>query len=181
MVQNKVLEVQDVQLSIAESFPPKLNITAKGTVTTPGWKNAELIPYIYIQPPVDGIYDFDFIAEPPENIVAQVITSIEANYLLQSIPDNLRGVRIYASTNSKVALLDNRSKTICVKGVLTDEGVECQALRTAANELYTLVGDLKGFQVGDEVYVSGTIAEVSFCQQGITIAVSWIGKSAPKV
>ena len=69
---------------------------------------------------------------------------------------------------------------ICVKGKLTDEGVECQTLRSTEGELYTLVGDLNGFQNGDEVVVCGTIAGISFCMQGTTINVSWIGKEAPK-
>ena len=70
---------------------------------------------------------------------------------------------------------------VCVKGTLTDEGVECQAFRGADGELYTLIGDLKEFQNGDEVVVCGTIAGVSFCMQGTTINVSWIGTKAPKV
>jgi len=72
------------------------------------------------------------------------------------------------------------SGTVCVKGKLTDEGVECQAFRSTDGELYTLAGDLNGHQSGDEVVVCGTIAEVSFCQQGTTINVSRIGKEAPK-
>lgn len=69
---------------------------------------------------------------------------------------------------------------VCLKGTLTDEGVECQAFRSTEGELYTLMGDLNGFQNGDEVVVCGTIAGVSFCMQGTTISVSWIGKEAPK-
>ncbi|AFZ31683.1 hypothetical protein Glo7428_3197 [Gloeocapsa sp. PCC 7428] len=182
MDKKKVLEVQEIKLAILESFPPQLSITAIGTVPTQGWKNAELIPYVYIQPPIDGIYEFDFVAEPPEGIVAPALASIQANFRLETIPTNLRGVKVYASSNSQVALLETSGKerTICVKGVLTDEGVECQTLRTADGELYTLVGNLKEFQVGDEVYVAGTVAEFSFCLQGITIVVNWISKSAPK-
>lgn len=69
---------------------------------------------------------------------------------------------------------------ICVKGTLTGEGVECQALRSIDGDLYTLVGDLNGFQNGDEVVVCGVIAGISFCMQGTTINMSWIGKEAPK-
>jgi hypothetical protein len=58
--------------------------------------------------------------------------------------------------------------------------VECQALRSTAGELYTLVGDLNGFKIGDEVVVCGTVADVSFCMQGTTINVSWIGKEVPR-
>jgi len=72
------------------------------------------------------------------------------------------------------------SGTICVKGTLTDEGVECQAFRSTDGELYTLIGNLHGFKNGDQAVVCGTIAEVSFCMQGTTISMSWIGKEAPK-
>ena len=75
---------------------------------------------------------------------------------------------------------EKASGAICVKGKLTDEGVECQAFRSTDGELYTLMGDLNGFQNGDEVIVCGTIASVSFCMQGTTINVSWIGKEPPK-
>ncbi|MCI0431109.1 MAG: DUF5818 domain-containing protein [Rhodospirillales bacterium] len=59
---------------------------------------------------------------------------------------------------------------ICIRGQLTDEGIECPALRGESGVLYTLAGDTGGFEVGDEVCVCGTVAEVSFCMQGTTIA-----------
>ena len=65
--------------------------------------------------------------------------------------------------------------TLCVRGRLTGEGVECQALRAKDGALYTLAGDLMDFLAGQEVCVCGTIAAVSFCMQGSTIAVAQIG------
>lgn len=61
-----------------------------------------------------------------------------------------------------------------VTGMLTDEGVECPALRSDGGELYTLAGDTGDFSVGDRVTVEGTIAEVSSCMQGTTIRVERI-------
>jgi hypothetical protein len=101
----QVLEVQTVELSILESNPPQLRIGVSGTVRTGGWKDAELIPYVYVQAPPDGIYDYDFVAVRPDGPATQAITPIEANYTLKNIPDNLKGVKIHASTNSLVALL----------------------------------------------------------------------------
>jgi hypothetical protein len=63
------------------------------------------------------------------------------------------------------------SDGIQVTGVLTDEGVECRALRGRDGRLYTLAGDTGRFQTGDVVTVRGTVAEMSFCQQGTTIDV----------
>ncbi|HEY6553829.1 MAG TPA: DUF5818 domain-containing protein [Vicinamibacteria bacterium] len=69
---------------------------------------------------------------------------------------------------------DKEGKPIQVRGTLTGEGVECQALRGDNGQLYTLTGDLGGFKTGDKVRVKGEIAQVSICQQGITIAVEKI-------
>ena len=72
--------------------------------------------------------------------------------------------------------VEKPGKTVVVRGVLTDEGVECQALRSDDNTLYTLAGKIEGFQVGDRVKVTGKVAEVSTCQQGITLDVQNIQK-----
>lgn len=59
-------------------------------------------------------------------------------------------------------------------GELTDEGVECPALRGPFGTLYTLaVSDLE-HGPGTEVMVEGTIAEASICMQGTTINVESI-------
>jgi len=66
-----------------------------------------------------------------------------------------------------------------VRGTLTNEGVECPALRASSGELYTLSGSIGEFRPGDQVCVRGRRAQMSTCQQGITITVEWIGKSCP--
>ena len=70
-----------------------------------------------------------------------------------------------------------RVESVTVTGTLTDEGVECRALRGDDGARYTLTGDLKGFKTGDRVTVTGTTAEVSTCQQGTTIAVQTIERA----
>ena len=62
-------------------------------------------------------------------------------------------------------------KEISLRGTLTGEGTECQAMRGSDGRLYTLTGNLKGYNVGDKVVVAGVRVEVSTCQQGTTIAV----------
>lgn len=64
---------------------------------------------------------------------------------------------------------------VSVRGVLTNEGVECQALRSTGGRLYTF-SYISGYEAGDSVEVSGTIADFSFCQQGTTIAVENISR-----
>jgi hypothetical protein len=66
-----------------------------------------------------------------------------------------------------------RSEWVDVEGTLAN-GVECPGLRTDEGTFYTLAGDLHGFENGDRVRVIGTVAELSICQQGITVNVRWI-------
>jgi len=69
----------------------------------------------------------------------------------------------------------SESQMLCFRGTLTKEGIECPALRIEDNKaLYTLVGETVPFQAGDDVCVCGSVAEVSFCMQGITIAITHI-------
>jgi hypothetical protein len=178
----KVYEIKDVRLTVAESIPPKLLIEVDAIVLGAGYADPGLLQYIYVQPPPDGIYEFDFYATPPSGPAADVLSVISAQDRLEPVPKDLKGVKVYASHNSKISVLNTSISlsTICLKGKLTDEGVECQAFRSISGELFTLVGNLNGFHNGDEVVVCGTIAGVSFCMQGTTINVSWIGKEAPK-
>lgn len=72
---------------------------------------------------------------------------------------------------------DNLKKVHRVEGTLTNEGVECPALRAEDGTLYTLAGDLQGFEEGDRVYVEGTEPDISTCLQGTTLAVRSIRKA----
>jgi hypothetical protein len=66
------------------------------------------------------------------------------------------------------------STVVKVQGELTTAGVECPAMRADNGSVYTLLGDLKGFKVGDRVIVEGTPVEISFCMQGTTLKVTQI-------
>lgn len=80
---------------------------------------------------------------------------------------------LIALTLTLAAPADAQQRTR-VEGTLTDEGVECPALRADDGTLYTLLGDLEGFGVGDEVVVVGSEVAISFCQQGTTLQVEQI-------
>ena len=69
-----------------------------------------------------------------------------------------------------------QTESVTVVGVLTDEGVECPALRGDDGTLYTLTarGMVEAFEVGERLEVEGQVAQISFCQQGTTISVTRI-------
>lgn len=65
-----------------------------------------------------------------------------------------------------------------ISGVLTNEGKNCPALRDDAGKLYTLLGDLDGFDDGDRVLISGTAAvDDRICDQSETIQVFAIDRA----
>lgn len=71
-------------------------------------------------------------------------------------------------------------KRLQVTGTLAREGVQCPILRTAKGGIYTLAGDLKGFQTGARVTVTGTQASASgVCQRGPTITVENVRPAPP--
>ena len=113
---SKVLNVERVELKINKINPPELEIAAWGLVTTTGWSNGRLKPWVYITPPADGIWDFDFVATPPAGNVLHVISQIEG-YVEVPIPHWLTGVRVHASAGKPVEAMladlgeDNPYKT----------------------------------------------------------------------
>lgn len=76
---------------------------------------------------------------------------------------------------TSVALL---AAMITVSGVVTDEGVECRAMRGDDGVLYTF-NDLPGeIEAGDRIEVRGTEMGDSTCQQGVTLRTVRIARPA---
>ena len=65
--------------------------------------------------------------------------------------------------------------TARVTGEITSEGKACTVLRTARDDVYTLLGDMSAWKPGARVAVRATIADGAPCGgEGITLAVSEI-------
>jgi len=99
----KVLEVQDIEITDTSSIYPERSVGASGTVTTVGWKDAELIK----RPTSSGgKLEFDFVAVPPDDTVAQVLTPIEAIYKLSLEDHNHNHFIVSASNHQKAIFLE---------------------------------------------------------------------------
>lgn len=103
----KILTVDDIQITLLKSNPPQLTISAVGTVSSGGWSNGQLVEYVYIVPPSDGMYEYDFVAEPPDEAAIQVLTPIFAGTIRANLPKELKGIRVRSSTNSREASLSS--------------------------------------------------------------------------
>ena len=114
-------------------------------------------------------------------------TNTVSNHLTTDTEVHIRGIRMDLTLGNPrmlaliaVAMLAGacvqetsplREGMVRIEGILTNEGIECRAMRGGSGELYTLAGDLAGLNPDDRICVEGTVAEFSICQQGTTIDV----------
>jgi hypothetical protein len=96
------MEVDAVRVMVLKSPVELFAVHAEGKVPTTGWSNPALQPVIYITPPLDGMWDFQFVATAPAGGAGDVILPITANTVLP-MPKWLKGVRVHAKNNSMEA------------------------------------------------------------------------------
>jgi hypothetical protein len=105
----RILEISSLEVSLLKTNPPSLHIVAKGKNGNSNTTNIRLEPRVYIVPPPDGIWEFDFVGDRPQ-VVDGVITPVSAEYNWKHFPESVKGIKVYASINSKVALLSKKDK-----------------------------------------------------------------------
>lgn len=93
----RVLEVPP--LAVLRQLPPILLIAAQGEVPNGGYTNARLDPWHYLTPPADGIYAFNFVADPPTGPSLQVISPVHGQFQWVDFPPEVKGVRIHGQFN----------------------------------------------------------------------------------
>lgn len=70
---------------------------------------------------------------------------------------------------------ENAESGMTITGTVTNEGVECPAVRTADGKLYTIAtADRDKLRPGVRVRITGEVAQMSTCQQGTTISAEQI-------
>lgn len=155
-----VLEISAIHLALLESFPAKLQITVAGTVPSPGWSNPQLVPYTYVQAPPDGIYDFDFVATPPQGIVTKVVTPIRVRTTVPAT--GVKGVRIHAALNVKEALIERGEESALIQpNLFTLQGYQTQityattSITGVSQFTYTNGAETVNFR-GEEIVVEET-------------------------
>lgn len=88
--------VVNMKCAIVQSAPPQLRVIAEGEVPTGGWTSPALNRRVYVAPPADSIWEYDFVAIPPSGMATQVMTRISAEDTWPDYPaQQIVGVRIY--------------------------------------------------------------------------------------
>lgn len=114
----KVFSVNKVWINLSSGT---LLVAAEGTVNSSGWTNPELGAWVYVEPPPDGVQDFDFLATPPKGPVLTVMCPIAASFRGKA-PKWLKGVRVHSSSGNMEAMLDDkeRSAEVCTFAEASD-------------------------------------------------------------
>lgn len=102
MANSIVPSVKSVDLVTLESFPPQIWIRVVGEAPNSGWSETGFLnQYVYLLPPADGIYEFDLLAFSPDDSATSnpVVTKIEANFVINAIPDGFVGVKVYGKND----------------------------------------------------------------------------------
>jgi hypothetical protein len=106
-MQSRIYSVQTAlieNLIVIPERPRAVVVSAKGTVVTLGWTQADLVPWMYIVRPKDGILDLDFVATPPTENAIQLLSPIGVLKAF-SVPNWLRGIRVHSSQNEIETML----------------------------------------------------------------------------
>lgn len=111
----RIYAVDNIDLSFIKTQPPGLLNFVSGRVTSSGWSEGQLLPWVYLLPPEDGIQDFDVVAETPPDgaITLPMLTPMLVSHTIHPIDLKnywgpglrLNGVRCHAMENVKTALI----------------------------------------------------------------------------
>ncbi len=94
----KAISVTELNVSLDKKLPPTLHAEAKGVFSSPACTNARLTPWVYLQPPADGIWDFSLIADQRDGYWPQKTVELTATLAVE-LPEGCTGIRVHASTN----------------------------------------------------------------------------------
>ncbi len=130
-----VRDVVEVQCSLEKSSPPNLRLDVTGLVPSSGWSDVQLLRRVYVQPPPDGIWEYDLVAKRPTGIVLWVISEVKASHSWTRFPEaDVEGVRVYGVGRGvqTVSLADCLSAPVAKRGVAPAEacgGIDGRACR----------------------------------------------------
>lgn len=94
-----VREIVEVNAGIdGDEDNPVLVVEVEGLAPTIGWTNVRLEPHVYINPPDDGVQDFDLVGDRPSDAGADALADVEAAWE-GPLQDWCIGVRVHAVDN----------------------------------------------------------------------------------
>lgn len=102
----KVHFIESVSVTFLKTKPPILRVAAKAQNLNNNYKNIRLEPLINKKPPTDGIYELSMIGDTPE-FTDTIHTEVNATYDWKKYPVDIKGIKVYSTTNSEIAMIQN--------------------------------------------------------------------------
>ncbi len=88
--------IVEVSYYVEKRFPPVLVLSAKGEVPTEGWSDARLLPRTCPPQPIDGVWEFELSAVPPEHSAARNHSAVMSEYHWHGFDQGIiLGFRVY--------------------------------------------------------------------------------------
>jgi hypothetical protein len=101
-----ISSIESVQISIAKTNPPRLQIDIDASYSAGGWSGPALNYRQYVTPPEDGIYEATLDADPPTDMASQAIVPFKHSETWANFPtEYLKGILIMSKSNSVKAVL----------------------------------------------------------------------------
>ena len=112
-MQKLIHQIDEVLLLPPDRSNAHPSVLAYGHTYTSGWENVKLVPLLKQHSLQQGIYQFRFVASPPENEFVQITNKVSALYVFPK-ECKVKKVQVYADSNSLDAAF--------VEGVCIDFG-----------------------------------------------------------
>lgn len=95
-----IYEVTQVEVHIHKTNPPRLHVTAIGNASSGSQSNARLERRIYVVFPADGIQEYDFFLDVPDDPTTADMKSHTVSDTWENFPTELKSVRVYAKSGN---------------------------------------------------------------------------------
>jgi hypothetical protein len=106
----RILAAGLTKLSVMPDTEPQRVLVAVAEVSSAGWHDGQLHPVTYVTFPLDGIWDVQAMAVPPDGMAAQVISKVVLSMDASGEPGELKGYRIHGTENCVVVLFDAKTE-----------------------------------------------------------------------
>ena len=88
-------------------------ITMEAIASSSGWSDPQLMPYLYVRQPDDGVQDYSLVARRPQGVALTVLSPLKGEVTLET-PAWMKGIRVHTDRNALQFLFDGTGG--CVSG-----------------------------------------------------------------
>ncbi|HPQ96334.1 MAG: hypothetical protein KDI44_07300 [Thiothrix sp.] len=81
-------------------------VTLEATASSSGWSAPQLLPYVYVRQPDDGVQDYGLVARPPQGVALTVLSPLKGAMVLTT-PGWMKGIRVHTDRNALQFLFDS--------------------------------------------------------------------------